>query len=64
MTELRQFLAMLQRTGTPYRTRDRYPTGIAVMVEHPDAPGVLVTEWWFDDTDLVQTVFAYKADEN
>lgn len=48
MTELQVFVAMLDRAGVGYGTReDISPPGTGVQVEYEDDPDT-VTDWWFD----------------
>ena len=55
MTELKAFLAMLDRAGVGHGTRDDHnPEGTGVQVEHEDDDHT-VTDWWFDaDGKLVE----------
>lgn len=46
VTELKAFLAMLERAGIGHGTRIDYdPPGTAVQVEHSEQ---LTIDWWFD----------------
>jgi hypothetical protein len=56
MTELKAFLAMLERAGVGHGTRaDFNPAGTAVQVEHED-DAETVTDWWFDDAGNLVSV--------
>jgi hypothetical protein len=55
MSELKAFLAMLERAGIGHGTRQDYnPEGTGVQVEDYDGT---VTDWWFDaDGKLVSVI--------
>lgn len=67
MTELQQFTAMLSRAGIGHGLRDDFnPPGTAVQVECDDSSDNrewTVTEFWFDDNGVLQTVEIAEGQE-
>lgn len=66
MTELQQFLAMLERAGVGHGTReDHKPCGTAVQIESEgqDGPGFMVTEFAFSGDGNLTEVICFKGEE-
>lgn len=65
MTELKVFLAMLERVGIGHGTRTDYnPPGTGVLIEHPDddGDGWWQTEWQFNDKGELVDVCHYRGE--
>jgi hypothetical protein len=64
MTELQQFLAMLDRAGVGYgRRTDHNPTGGSVLVETGEnETEFMVTEFGFDADGKLKAVVCYPGD--
>lgn len=62
MTELQQFIAMLERAGIGHGTRDDFnPAGTGVQVEHEDDEES-VAEYWFDDAGLLKQTYVCEPE--
>jgi len=64
MSELRQFLSMLDRAGIGYGTRHDYnPDGTAVMVESGESEeDFQITEFGFNSDGQLETVICYQGE--
>lgn len=64
MTELKAFIAMLDRSGTGYGLRnDSNPAGTAVMVETgPSEQDFTITEFQFDAAGNLTEVESYPGE--
>jgi hypothetical protein len=66
MTELQQFIAMLDRAGIGHGMRIDYdPCGTAVQVEHAhdEGDGWTVTDWQFDADGRLVDISMYPGEE-
>ena len=66
MNELKTFIAMLDRAGVGYGTRQDYsPPGESVLVEHPvegTESDFWVSDWSFDEDGNLIDVAHYKGE--
>lgn len=60
MSELEQFLAMLDHAGIGHGIRnDHNPPGTGVQVEHENDDHT-ATDWWFDADGKLVNVYVYE----